>query len=108
MYDHLVLSALAELSDEEYQRRVWNSVDGPEVSSFTESVERLWDDSGLSADLESEHGAYGHLIDQRLRELDLRLSKIDSDRYPDEIIADPAMSAIRQLAREIRDQIVAR
>jgi hypothetical protein len=43
-----VRSALAELSDGEYQARIWTGQDPRgETSSFVECVARLYDDSGL-------------------------------------------------------------
>ena len=59
-----VRSALRELSDVEYQRRVWTGRDGDnEMSSFLECVSRLFDDSGLDLALERDQTIYGSEID---------------------------------------------
>ena len=42
-----VLDNLQYLSDADFQERVWVKGLGPEVSSFTEAVCGLYDDSGL-------------------------------------------------------------
>jgi hypothetical protein len=48
VYVEIVRSALEELSDSDYQHRVWTGGGGNEMSSFEECVERLFGDSGLS------------------------------------------------------------
>ena len=48
----LVISCLQELADYDFQRRVWLASTGPAVSSFTEAVSGLFDDSGVGDALE--------------------------------------------------------
>jgi hypothetical protein len=55
------------LADEAYQRQLWLAAGGPEVSSFTECISRLWDDSGLSDALDRPQGVYTPEIDDQLR-----------------------------------------
>ena len=97
----LVEDALAELSDEGYQRRVWLAVDGPEVSSFIECVSRLWDDSGLTDAIDRRRGAYGAVVDARLRSLRATLGRIDEGRAPAAILGDPSLAVARAEATGI-------
>jgi hypothetical protein len=64
----LVRQNLQELSDKAFQLRVWLASSGPEVSSFTETVCQLFDDSGLDFALE-EGKAFGNPVDDLLQKL---------------------------------------
>ena len=96
---HFVVSeALRELSDEDFQRRVWLEPHGPEVGSLTEAVERLFDDSGLSAALEESSTTYLPGTDSALTELDSLLKQMDDRRPPAVILRDPRLRRVRELA----------
>lgn len=98
----VVRSALHELSDVEYQSRVWTGRGGAnEMSSFVECVSRLFDDSGLDLALERNQRIYGSGIDDDLRALGDLVAKVDSSRTPDQILRDPLMSQVRDLAAAI-------
>ncbi|MGH2572317.1 MAG: hypothetical protein ACRDGU_02315 [Actinomycetota bacterium] len=96
--DELVENALRELADEAYQRRLWLASGGSEVSSFTECVSRLWDDSGLSEALDQPHSVYTPEIDDHLRELRAFLGRIDDSRSPEAILKDPRLESVRAMA----------
>ena len=101
VYTETVREALTELSDAEYQRRVWTGQGAAnEMSSFDESVERLFGDSGLSIALE-RGSVYGSHVDDELRKLDDLVGRIDGARSPSEILRDPLLDPVRQLASEI-------
>lgn len=99
--DEVVESALRELADESEQRELWRAAAGPRVSSFTECMSRLWDDSGLGDALDGTDEVYSPLIDRRFRMLGLVLDRIDGLRAPDEILADPRLQEARVLARQL-------
>jgi hypothetical protein len=101
-----VRAALNELSDVEYQARVWTGRGaGDEMSSFVECVERLFDDSGLEQALDAGDSVFGSQIDEQLRALGDLLVKIDSAQAPDELIDDPRMRLVRQRAASIAQAI---
>lgn len=96
---HSVVSeALRELSDEDYQRRVWLAESGPEVGSLTEAIERLFDDSGLGDALEDSKTAYLPETVSALSELDSLLKQIDDRRSPAVTLSDPRLRRVRELA----------
>lgn len=105
-----VLSALRELADLDYQRRVWTRQDRDgEMSSFEECVASLFDDSGLSLALDGRGGAFGARIDAELKSLRLALARIDTQRSPDAVVADPEMKLARdQAAAVLRELLRAR
>jgi hypothetical protein len=96
-----VREALRELSDEQYQRRVWTGQSEREMSSFIEAVEYLYTDSGLSDELDRGNPVFGTAIDDRLRGLGDALGKLDNNRSDIELIDDPAMQPIRDSAAAI-------
>ena len=65
----VVEEALRELADESMQRELWLSDGTADVSSLTESVSRLLDDSGLGDALDSTQVVYDPDIDAQLRQL---------------------------------------
>jgi len=102
-----IREALQELSDEELQRRRWTASEG-EVSSLTEAVEQLYDDSALILELEAGRVVYSPRIDDMLRELDMLLKKVDDMRPTEDVLQDPRMATVRQRAGTILREIDAR
>ncbi|MCE5197983.1 MAG: hypothetical protein ABFD54_13790 [Armatimonadota bacterium] len=98
-----VLANLRELADENYQRRVWTSSSGPEMSSFDEDVCGLFDDSGLGDELDKPGPVFSEVIDRHLRVLDARLQSIDARCHPLEVIQDPRMEEVRAQAKHLLD-----
>lgn len=94
----VVREALRELSDEDYQRRVWLAASGPEIGSMTEAVERLFDDSGLGDALDESSTTYLRETDSALNELDSLLKQMGDRRPPDVILSDPRLRRVRELA----------
>lgn len=100
--DATVEAALRQLADAAEQRRLWLSTGGGrEVSSLTESISQLWDDSGLGDALESGGIVYSVEIDEMFEVLWTQLKGIDDRGSPDQIIADPRMVRVRAIAAEI-------
>lgn len=94
----VVREALRELSDEDYQRRVWLAESGPEVGSLTEAVEHLFDDSGLGDALEESSTTYLPDTDSALSELEFLLRQMDDSQPPAVILSDPRLRRVRELA----------
>lgn len=97
---NLVRQNLRALADEAFQERVWLASSGPEISSFTEAVCQLFDDSGLDLALE-EGRAFGNPIDELLQQLGSMLDQIPDQRPPVEIINDLKMVDVRKLSSQI-------
>jgi hypothetical protein len=92
-----VLDALRELADQGEQTRLWSATTGPEVSSFDECVCRLFDDNGLTDELQRGI-VYAPDVDQDLRLLGQLVKRIDSRRSPASILNDPALGQVRSSA----------
>jgi hypothetical protein len=103
-----VIDALRELSDESLQRRRWLSSGEGEVSSFTEAVCQLFDDSGLGDELDKGREIFGHSIDDGLRQFVVmlrRLQHLERTISPASLIEHADMAAVRARARELLSQI---
>ena len=96
----LVEDALTELSDADEQRRLWLASQGPEVSSFEESVERLWDDSGLSIEL-NRRSVFGPALDMRFRALDRTLQRVNAHQPVEQLLNDPQLGLARKQASDL-------
>lgn len=97
-----VRSALEELSDIEYQRRVWAGLGAPEeMSSFDECVEQLFSDSGLGDALERHETGFGVVTNGELIALRASLARIDGARDPGTLVGQPAMRRVRERAAYI-------
>ncbi|MBN1911777.1 MAG: hypothetical protein JW818_18700 [Pirellulales bacterium] len=110
VYKAKVIEGLQELSDEAFQRRAWLASDGSEVSSFSEAICGLFDDDGLSDDLERGKlpSVFAHEIHEGLRELGKlvdRAAKQFHSLPPLAIIDHPQMQEIRTLAAEVLAKI---
>ncbi len=94
-------SCLKELSDIAFQERVWVRGEGPEVSSYTEVVCQLFDDTGIGDELCLEqHDGYviSKDIDPMLHELSDLLDSINSNLDTQEILKSPNWEEIRSCA----------
>jgi hypothetical protein len=101
LIDH-VREALDELSDHEYQARVWTGRGADdEMSSFVECIARLYDDSGLERALDADEPVFGSPIDDELRRLGDLVRKVDVTQSPDELIDHPRMQLVRDRAAAI-------
>jgi hypothetical protein len=108
VYDDIVLDALEELANGDYQREVWTGEgESNEVSSFTECVCRLFDDSCLGFVLESPSSpaAYSPEIDRKLVQLSDVITRMNANRSPEAISADPQLIRVRLLAADILHDI---
>ena len=94
-----ILDALRELADRDIQRRLWLA-ESDEVSSLTEAMSSLFDDSGLARALERDEVVYGVEIDVLLRRLGKVIRLVDELQNPEDLLHDPRMEAVRNSARQ--------
>lgn len=104
VYRQLVLEALNELADRAYQERVWSGSDPRLMSSLTECVEQLFDDSGLALALDRGR-VFGASIDEKLRLLGSWLGAIEATQPTSDLLRDEALFRSRVLAAEILDDL---
>ncbi len=97
----MILNCLNELCDIAYQQRVWLASTGPEISSFTEAVCQLFDDSGLGVELEKNNIIFSESIDTKLRMMQVKLAEINDKQAPLDIINETKMKRIRLLSGEL-------
>ena len=96
----LLIESLRELSDRATQHRLWESTGegGAQVSSFTEAVEGIFTDSGLTPDLERRTTGLGSVVEEALLSLDAAVSKVERELRPAALIESREMDAVRHLA----------
>lgn len=96
----MLIVALQELSDAEFQRRAWLASEGPVVSSFSEQVSHTFDDTGLSDALDAEAclGELDELTFSTLKQLDSAVSRVDQSAPPERLLEDPQVKAVREIA----------
>ena len=100
----VIVDALRELADAEYQERVWAGHSLTEMSSFDECVERLFEDSGLAIGM-AKGPVYGGGPDGLLRELDTLVGSVRADGRVEELLRDPVLVRCRSLAARILDML---
>jgi len=98
-----VYDALCELGNIDEQKRLWLSTgaNGAEVSSFSEAVEQLYTDTGLSDALLCGRTGLSQELNERFRKLNELLKTVNHRHGPSRTIDDPAMIDVRLLANEI-------
>ena len=103
----LLVEKLTELSDVEIQRRLWTGAGGNEQLSLIEAIEGLFTDSGLGDALDHAETGFSPEVDSCLRDLRKQLTRIDLDRPPETVVADPAMAPVRRLATRLLGMLAA-
>ena len=93
-------SCLRELSDLEFQKRVWLRGEGPEVSSFVEVVCQLFDDTGIGDELNEKTDGFvtSEELDPILRELGALIDSIDYRVPVIEILKHPNWQKVLMLS----------
>ena len=97
----LILLCLRELGSEAEQRGLWlgeGTQTNGDMSSFVEACCGLFDDSALGEMLYSSGTEFGIEVDVALKQIDKLICAIDEHRSEEEIIADPDMAKVRELA----------
>ncbi len=96
-----VLRCLRELSDADYQERLWLGRIAGKMGSLTEAICQLFDDTGLGDALEHGRTGFAPELDDDLRALGRQLDSIDTNRSLEDILADPRMTLIRDSAARV-------
>jgi hypothetical protein len=91
-----VIHYLRELADETYQQRVWTGQSPAEMSSLTEAVCGLFDDSGLGDALDKGGPVFTDEIDGLFRELDVAIYKVNSSGHHSNFLQSPEMARVRR------------
>lgn len=96
-----LIAALRDLSDADFQRRAWLASEGPVVSSFSEDVCQVFDDTGLSLALDA--GRCPPELDEQafaaLQELDAAVRRVVEQAAPPErLLQDPRVKEVREIA----------
>lgn len=100
IYKRILLDSLSELSEIEYQRRVWlnrNNFSG-DVSSFIEAANNFLGDSLVKITLNQNEILFDKKTTKVLQELSDVIDAVDEYRPEEEIINDPLMQIVREKA----------
>lgn len=101
IYVNKLMSALRDLSDRDFQNRVWLHVEGPEISFFDEAVCQAFDDTGLSVSLNK--GRCPPELDANsfaaLKELHDTTSRVPESLDVATLLDSPQMEEVREKAR---------
>lgn len=95
-----LIAALRDLSDADFQRRAWLASEGPVVSSFSEDVCQVFDDTGLSLALDA--GRRPPELEEQaftaLQELDAAVRRVEQAAPPERLLQDPRVKEVREIA----------
>jgi hypothetical protein len=99
-YKNILIPALRELADRDYQQRVWLNAGGKPIMSlsFIEAANNVFDDAYATEILENNQIVYDKKVTEALRELGVAIDAVDEFRSGQEIINDPLMEVVRQKA----------
>ncbi len=100
IYKKILLQGLEELSDINFQKRIWLNTDNPDnlVASFIEAVINVFDDALVKDALENEQIIINQSVTTALAELHDATDAVNEFRPTEDIIADPLMDIVRQKA----------
>lgn len=102
-YKNILIPALRELADRDYQQRIWlNNGDKPIMSlSFIEAANNVFDDAYVTEILENNQIVFDKKVTEALRELGVALDAVDEFRDEQAIIEDPLMQVVREKAARV-------
>jgi hypothetical protein len=103
-WQRMVLDTLRELSDASFQERVWLRCESGEMSSPSETVNQLFDDSGL-VDLLERDAAFSGEADVALRRLGALADTIDFEQPIEDLLVDTRWLELRQLAAQALSEV---
>lgn len=105
----LILEALRELSDADYQAALWLGKSEEGQSSFTEAACALFDDAGLARALDSGalEKTYSNELCLCARQLRTLVALIDDTGTPEQTLNHPKMNALREAASELNKLFLA-
>lgn len=93
------MDGLDELSNPILQRKLWIGDDKESMSSFTEVICEIFDDSGLSRAIESNYVPEPFL--SQFLKLGELVREIPEDDYPEEIMKHPKMNSVKIISLDI-------
>ncbi|MDY6803726.1 MAG: hypothetical protein SXA11_07955 [Cyanobacteriota bacterium] len=98
-----IQNAVREIANPEFQERVWVRGEGPEVSSFTEAICRLFDDYNFDNFLDEHWQNFGFSskLYPMLDELRNRLNEYEEKETDAEIVRDERWDEIREFAKVV-------
>lgn len=96
-----VLQCLRELADRDFQERVWLRGQGNEVSTPSELVSQLYDDTGLGDLLDDSKIAITPQADRLLAELRRVLHQFDLYSGAEALLAEPEWLRVHELATQV-------
>ncbi len=102
-YKKILVQALKELADIDYQKRIWLNIDNPNklIASFVEAANNVFDDALITDILENNQIVFDKKVTQALRELDQAVDAVDEYRPEEAIINDPLMQIVREKAAKV-------
>jgi len=104
MIEHTpLLDGLKELASRDLQIQLWLESKDSQMSSFTEAICQVFDDSGLTRAVDANHlkKYFSKEICSSINDLDRRISRIPEFADPYEIIDHPEMNQIRLVADQL-------
>lgn len=96
-----IISALEELADMDIQTQLWVNGGPDGMSSYTEAICGLFDDGGVSRAMKSGGLLERPTLLKHFIALDKCVGKVRENQSPENIIADPRMIAVREIAAQI-------
>ena len=98
-----IQNAIQEIANSEFQERVWVRGEGPEVSSFTEAICRLFDDYNFDDFLDEHWHIFGlsSQLYRMLRKLRNLLNEYEEKETDAEIVKDEKWDEIREYAKDV-------
>ena len=105
LYVSKIIDSLKHLADEQFQRKAWLSTGAYPVSSFSEDICQLFDDTGLSDLLEKglAERYLGLGVTAQILKLDSAIDQVDDSLSPQEILELPEMEEVRKQAAVVLD-----
>ena len=98
---YLILECLKELSDVDYQKRVWIVGTQNEVSGFNDVVAALFDDSALDEALQKNEITFTIELDDLFRALGEKIGSLPDNLSTKQLINLPKWKDITELAKKI-------
>lgn len=111
----LLINSLSILKDEDYQRRIWFREEGPEVSSYIDTVTHLLDRCKHILEYTNSSEKIGKENYDLLRKLSLLVREhvdlVEERKDPDlltedELLNDPNWHDIQMLAEEVEEKLL--
>lgn len=110
-WQHAAISYLVQIADIDSQRSYWLCGEGCAISSPSELLCQLFDDTGLGILLDEGRLAFDPVVDQMLLRLNRLADRVDYGAPPDVLLSSKSWHDVVDLARQVlirigrRDQV---